>query len=161
MRNRHRNIRNMIAPPIDTYVATIATTAPSLETVTVVGAATSIHARPPADPSSSPTDVGPAQSSRVTSTNGRLPVAWWPMTVDRGVAASWAIGMGLLLGAVAGTVVSTRTPGEEVRRVAGFALLFVPALYAMIVSRWDHWHPKNPTSDSPCCSSAASPPSGW
>jgi|AntDeeMetagen681_2_1112603.scaffolds.fasta_scaffold03731_1 uncharacterized membrane protein YfcA len=66
------------------------------------------------------------------------------MTVDRGVAASWAIGMGLLLGAVAGTVVSTRTPGEEVRRVAGFALLFVPALYAMIVSRWDHWHPKNP-----------------
>lgn len=66
------------------------------------------------------------------------------MTADRGVAASWAIGMGLLLASVAGTVVSTRTPGEEMRRVAGFALLFIPALYAMIVSRWDDWHPKNP-----------------
>lgn len=66
------------------------------------------------------------------------------MTVDRGVAASWAIGMGVLLAAVAGTAVSTRTPGEEVRRIVGFALLFVPLLYAMIVSRWDAWHAKNP-----------------
>lgn len=65
------------------------------------------------------------------------------MTVNRGAAASWALGLGVLLASVAGTAVSARTPAAELRHVAAFILLFVPVLYVTIVRRWAHWHRKH------------------
>lgn len=65
------------------------------------------------------------------------------MTVNRGAAASWALGLGILLASVAGAAVSARTPAEELRYVAAFILLFVPVLYVTIVRQWAHWHPKH------------------
>lgn len=66
------------------------------------------------------------------------------MPVNRGTAASWAIGLGILLAAVAGSVVSARTPAQEMRHVGGFALLFVPALYVAILDQWERWMRKHP-----------------
>lgn len=66
------------------------------------------------------------------------------MTVNRGAAASWALGLGILLASVGGSAVSARTAAEELRYVAAFASLFVPVLYVVIVRQWDHWSGKHP-----------------
>lgn len=67
------------------------------------------------------------------------------MTVNRGAAASWALGLGILLAFVGGAAVSTETPGEELRYVGAFTALFVAALYGLIVRNWEHWSGTRPS----------------
>ncbi|PSP94805.1 hypothetical protein BRC91_04440 [Halobacteriales archaeon QS_4_62_28] len=64
--------------------------------------------------------------------------------MSRSLSASWAIGLGLFTGAVAGTVVPSETGAQEVRQMAGFTLVFVPVLYAVVTSRWSYWRQTNP-----------------
>lgn len=64
--------------------------------------------------------------------------------VNRPVALSWGIGLGVLLAAVAGTLVSSGSSGEEIRNVGIFALLFIPSLYVMIVREYEQWATKHP-----------------
>lgn len=66
------------------------------------------------------------------------------MAVNRGSAVSWSLGLGVLSAAVAGSVVSSGTPARELRHIGGFALLFVPALYALITRQWTIWNRKHP-----------------
>ena len=66
------------------------------------------------------------------------------MAVNRGSALSWALGLGVLLASVAGTLVSAPSAGAELRNVGLFALLFIPSLYVMIAREWDQWAKKHP-----------------
>lgn len=66
------------------------------------------------------------------------------MPLSRTSAASWALGLGVLSAAVAGSVVSAESAAQEMRHIGAFALAFVPALYVVIVRRWDHWTEKHP-----------------
>jgi hypothetical protein len=59
--------------------------------------------------------------------------------MNRGLATSWAIGLGLLSGAIAGTAVPSETGADEVRRMAEFTVVFIPILYAVVTSRWSYW----------------------
>jgi len=61
----------------------------------------------------------------------------------RWIAVSWAIGLGLLSGGIAGTLAPATTLGQEARHVVGFSIVFVPALYAIIARRWDVWRTTN------------------
>jgi len=63
--------------------------------------------------------------------------------MNRGLATSWAIGLGLLSGAIAGTAVPSETGAEEVRRMAEFTVVFIPILYAVVTSRWRYWRRTN------------------
>lgn len=63
--------------------------------------------------------------------------------MNRGLAISWAIGLGLFTGAIAGTITSSETGAEEVRQMAGFTIVFIPALYTAVTSRWDYWRRTN------------------
>jgi len=64
--------------------------------------------------------------------------------MNRGLATSWAIGLGLFTGALVGTIVPSETGAQEVRQMAGFTLVFIPALYAVVTSRWSYWRRTNP-----------------
>ena len=64
--------------------------------------------------------------------------------VNFGHAASWAVGLGTLAAAIAGTVIPARTPAEELRHVAGFLLVFAPAVYLLIDRRRRRWEAKHP-----------------
>ena len=64
--------------------------------------------------------------------------------MNRGVAISWAIGLGLLAGSVGATITPSETAGEEVRQIAGLFLIFAPALYVFVTRQWDHWRRTNP-----------------
>lgn len=66
------------------------------------------------------------------------------MSVNRVTALGWALGLGFLSAIVASRTVSAQTPGQTLRHVAGFTLLFVPALFAMITRQWDCWVRKHP-----------------
>lgn len=66
------------------------------------------------------------------------------MSVNFGHPASWAVGLGVLGGAIVGSVVPARTPGEELRHVAGFIFLFGPAVYVLIEQRPTYWEAKHP-----------------
>jgi len=63
--------------------------------------------------------------------------------MSRGLAISWTIGLGLFTGALVGTIVPAETGAQEVRQMAGFTLVFMPALYAAITSRWSYWRRTN------------------
>lgn len=63
--------------------------------------------------------------------------------MNRGLAGSWSIGLGLLAGAIAATFVPARTPGEEVRFIAAFTLVFTPALFVITTRQWDLWRRTN------------------
>ena len=63
--------------------------------------------------------------------------------MSRILAISWAIGLGLLAGAIAGTLVPATSPGEEIRQVAGLSIVFVPAIYILVTRRWDTWSQRN------------------
>ena len=66
------------------------------------------------------------------------------MSMGFGHPASWALGLGVLAGAIAGTVVPSQTPAEELRHVFGFVLIFGPAIYALITRRDEYWTSKHP-----------------
>lgn len=66
------------------------------------------------------------------------------MSVNFGHPASWAIGLGVLGGAIVGSVVPARTPAGELRHVAGFIFLFGPAVYVLIEQRPTYWEAKHP-----------------
>lgn len=63
--------------------------------------------------------------------------------MSRALAVSWAIGLGLLAGSIAGTLVPATTSGQELRHVAGLTLVFVPAVYVMVRRRWVYWKKTN------------------
>ncbi|WP_144925397.1 hypothetical protein [Halorubrum salsamenti] len=79
----------------------------------------------------------PNRNDRPTSDPGDEPRGRW------GLATSWAIGLGLFTGAVAGTIVPSETGAQEVRQMAGFTLVFIPALYVVVTSRWSYWRRTN------------------
>lgn len=64
--------------------------------------------------------------------------------VSFGHPASWALGLGVLGGAIVGSVVPAQTPAEELRHVAGFIFLFGPAIYVLIEQRPTYWEAKHP-----------------
>ncbi|WP_436926981.1 hypothetical protein [Halosimplex amylolyticum] len=66
------------------------------------------------------------------------------MSVNFGHPASWALGLGVLGGAIAGTVVPAATPAEELRHVLGFILLFGPTTYVLIDRYGRYWESKHP-----------------
>ncbi len=61
-----------------------------------------------------------------------------------GSPASWSFGLGLLAGAIGGTVVPSSGPVRELQHVAGLTLLFVPTIYALIDYRAAAWERKHP-----------------
>lgn len=63
--------------------------------------------------------------------------------MNRWIAGSWAIGLGLLTGSIAGTLAPAATLDEELRQVVGLSIVFVPTLYVVLVRRWDHWRSIN------------------
>ncbi|WP_157972362.1 hypothetical protein [Saliphagus sp. LR7] len=63
--------------------------------------------------------------------------------MSRALALSWAIGLGLLAGSIAGTLVPATTSGQELRHVVGLTLVFVPAVYVMVRRRWTYWTATN------------------
>jgi hypothetical protein len=64
--------------------------------------------------------------------------------VSRNLAAAWAVALGLFAGSVAGSVVTAPTAAAEIRHVAAFVLVFVPAVYLMITRRPALWRAKHP-----------------
>lgn len=66
------------------------------------------------------------------------------MSVNFGHPASWALGLGVVGGAIVGTVVPARTPGEELRHIFGFVLLFGPSIYVLIDRQRERWEAKHP-----------------
>jgi len=66
------------------------------------------------------------------------------VAVRFGHPASWAFGLGVLGGAIAGTVVPAATPAEELRHVVGFIFLFGPTIYVLIERREHYWEAKHP-----------------
>jgi uncharacterized membrane protein YfcA len=66
------------------------------------------------------------------------------VAVNFGHPASWALGLGVLGGAIAGSIVPAGTPSEELRHVLGFALLFGSAIYLLITRRQLRWEEKHP-----------------
>lgn len=66
------------------------------------------------------------------------------MAVNFGHPASWALGLGVLGGAIAGSIVPARTPAEELRHVFGFALIFGPTVYVLISRQGVRWEDKHP-----------------
>lgn len=63
--------------------------------------------------------------------------------MTRWLAVSWAIGLGLLSGAIAGTFAPATSPGQEVRHVVGLSIVFVPALYVVMSRHYDLWRATN------------------
>jgi hypothetical protein len=61
-----------------------------------------------------------------------------------GHPVSWAVGLGLLAAAIAGSVVPARTSAQEVRHIFGFLLVFAPAVYLLIDSQRTLWEAKHP-----------------
>lgn len=61
-----------------------------------------------------------------------------------GHPASWALGLGVLGGAIAGSVVPARTPATELRHIVGFILIFGPAIYVLIAHQETAWSDKHP-----------------
>jgi len=61
-----------------------------------------------------------------------------------GHPASWALGLGVLAAAIAGTVVPSQAPAEELRHIFGFILIFCPAIYVLITRREEYWTAKHP-----------------
>lgn len=66
------------------------------------------------------------------------------MAVNFGHPASWALGLGVLGGAIAGSIVPAGSDAEELRHVLGFVLLFGPAIYVAIEHRTERWEAKHP-----------------
>lgn len=66
------------------------------------------------------------------------------MRVNFGHPVSWAVGLGLLAAAIAGSTVPSRTSAQEVRHVFGFLFVFAPALYLLIDRRRALWEAKHP-----------------
>ncbi|WP_415381392.1 hypothetical protein [Halosimplex sp. TS25] len=66
------------------------------------------------------------------------------MGVNFGHPASWALGLGVLGGAIVGSVVPARTYAEELRHIAGFILVFGPAIYVLISRQRARWEAKHP-----------------
>ena len=66
------------------------------------------------------------------------------MAVNFGHPASWALGLGVLGGAIVGSIVPASTPGEELRHVFGFMLLFGPVIYVLVTRRERYWEAKHP-----------------
>ena len=61
-----------------------------------------------------------------------------------GHPVSWALGLGVLGGAIAGSVVPAATAAEELRHVVGFIFFFGPAIYVLIDRREHYWEAKHP-----------------
>lgn len=66
------------------------------------------------------------------------------MGMNFGHPASWALGLGVLGGAIAGSVVPARTPAEELRHIFGFIMIFGPAIYVLITQKGTYWSDKHP-----------------
>ncbi len=64
--------------------------------------------------------------------------------MNRGVAISWAIGLGLLAGSIGATITPSETAGDELRQIAGLFLVFTPALYVCVTRQWNVWRRTNP-----------------
>lgn len=79
--------------------------------------------------------TGEAQSPRPAEATVR---------VGFGTPVAWAVGLGLFSAAVAGSVVPAMNPGQEVRHILGFSLVFVPAVYLLVTRRHAAWQRKHP-----------------
>lgn len=68
------------------------------------------------------------------------------MAVNLGFGSrwSWALGLGLLGGVIAGSAVPAASAAEEVRHILGLTLLFAPSVYALIRRRQATWERKHP-----------------
>lgn len=66
------------------------------------------------------------------------------MSINRISAAYWAFGLGLFAGSIAGSVVSSRTPAQELQYVGVFMLVFGVAVYVLITRHWSLWQRKHP-----------------
>ena len=64
--------------------------------------------------------------------------------MNRGVAMSWAIGLGLLASSIGAAITPSGTAGEEVRQTGGLFLIFAPALYGFTTHQWSVWRRTNP-----------------
>jgi hypothetical protein len=61
-----------------------------------------------------------------------------------GHPVSWAVGLGLLAAAIAGSTVPAQTPAQEVRHILGFLFVFAPAVYLLIDRQRSMWEAKHP-----------------
>jgi hypothetical protein len=66
------------------------------------------------------------------------------VAVNFGHPASWALGLGVLGGAIAGSIVPAGSDAEELRHVLGFILLFGPTVYVAIERQTERWEAKHP-----------------
>lgn len=57
---------------------------------------------------------------------------------------SWALGLGLVGGVIAGSTVPAAGAAEELQHIVGLMLLFAPAVYVLIGRRQAAWERKNP-----------------
>lgn len=64
--------------------------------------------------------------------------------MNRGLAMSWTIGLGLLAGSIGVTITPSETTGEEMRQIAGLFLIFTPALYGFATYQRSVWRQTNP-----------------